>query len=48
MQNENTRKVIELFEIENIDNANICITAVNPKSILKNLKIDQSIKNIKE
>ena len=48
MQNENTRNVMALYEIENIDNANICMIAVNPKEYFEKLKIDESIKNIKE
>ena len=45
MQNENTRKVIGLFEIENIDNANICTIAVNPKEYFEKLK-NRSISKI--
>ena len=40
---ENTKKVMGLYEIENIDNPNICTIAINPK----NLKIEKLIKNIK-
>ena len=38
MQNENTRKVMGLYEIENIDNANICTITVNPKEYFEKLK----------
>ena len=38
MQNENTRKVMGLYEIENIDNANICTIAVNPNEYFEKLK----------
>ena len=40
---ENTKKVMGLYEIENIDNPNICTIAINPK----NLKIEKLIKDIK-
>ena len=38
MQNKNTRKVMGLYEIENIDNANICTIAVNPNEYFEKLK----------
>ena len=31
MQNKETRKVMELYEVENLDNENLCTTAINPK-----------------
>ena len=46
--NANTKKVIGLYEIENIGNQNICTIAVNPKDILKNLKIEKLTRNIRE
>ena len=51
MQDETFRKQMGLYETENIVNRNIFVIAVNciklQRSILKDLKIDQSIKNIK-
>ena len=38
MQNEIFRKQTRLYEIENIDNANICVIAVNPKEYFEKLK----------
>ena len=35
-------------KIDNIDNANICTIAVNPKEYFEKLKKNQSLKNIKE
>ena len=48
IQNENTRKVIELYEIENIDNANICTIVVKSKEYFEKLKNRLINKNIKE
>ena len=31
MQNKETRKVMGLYEVENLDNANLCTVAINPK-----------------
>ena len=48
MRNENVKKQMGLYEIENIDNANIRTIPANPKEYFeKNLKKDQSRKNIK-
>ena len=38
MQNESLRKEMGLYEIENIDNVNICTIAVNPKEYFEKLK----------
>ena len=38
IQDENVRKQMGLYEIENIDNPNICTFAVNPKEYIENLK----------
>ena len=38
MQNEILRKQMDLYEIENIDNKNICTIAVNPKKYFEKLK----------
>ena len=50
MQNENIRKVMGLYEIENIDNTNICKIAVNPKEYfekLKNRSINKKYKGVR-
>ena len=36
--NLNLKKQMGLYEIENIDNANICTIAVNPKEYFEKLK----------
>ena len=38
MQNEGTRKVIGLYEAENLDNANLCTIAINPKEYFEKFK----------
>ena len=38
MQNEGTRKVMGLYEVENLDNANLCTIAINPKEYLEKFK----------
>ena len=38
---ENTKKVMGLYEIQNIDNPNICTIAINPKEYFENLKINK-------
>ena len=50
MRNEKLRKQMELYEIENIDNANICAIAVNPKEYfekLKNRPINKKYKGVR-
>ena len=50
IQDENTRKVIGLYEVENIDNSNICTVAINPKEYFersKNQKINKKHKGIR-
>ena len=47
--NANTKKVMGLYEIENIDNQNICTIAVNPKEYFekfKNRKINKKHKGV--
>ena len=38
MSNENVKKQMGLYEIENTDNANICTNAINPKENIEKLK----------
>ena len=38
MQNEGTRKVMGLYEVENLDNANLCTIAINPKEYFEKFK----------
>ena len=40
------RKVLGLYEVENLDNANLCMIAINPKEYFEKFK-DRKIKNIK-
>lgn len=47
MQNESLRKEMGLYEIENIDNVNICTIAVNPKEYFEKLKNRSTYKNLK-
>ena len=50
MHNENVKKQMGLYEIENINNANICTIAVNPKKYFekfKNRSINKSHKGIR-
>ena len=45
VQDENTRKVMGLYKVENIDNLNICTIAINPKECFekfKNKKINKT------
>ena len=42
--NYNTKKVIGLFEIENINNQNICTIAINPKEYFEKIK-DRKLNN---
>ena len=47
---ENTRKVIELYEVENINNPNICTVAINPTEYFekfKNRKINKKHKGVR-
>ena len=49
--NANTKKVMGLYEIENIDNQNICTIAVNPKKYFekfKNRKINKKHKGVRK
>ena len=49
--NVNTKKVMGLYEIENIDNQNICTIAVNPKEYFekfKNRKINKKHKGVRK
>ena len=48
---ENTKKVMGLYEIENIDNPNICTVAINPKEYFEkfeNRQINKKIKALEE
>ena len=48
---ENTKKVMGLYEIENIDNPNICTVAINPKEYFEkfeNRQINKKIKVLEE
>ena len=50
MHNENVKKQMGLYEIENINNTNICTIAVNPKKYFekfKNRSINKSHKGIR-
>ena len=47
MRNENVKKQMRLYEIENISNANICTTAVNPKEYFEKFKNGTLTKNIR-
>ena len=50
VQNVNTKKQMGLFEIENIDNPNVCTIAVNPKEYFekfKNKHINKKHKGVK-
>ena len=50
MQNEGTRKVMGLYEVENLDNANLCTIAINPKEYFekfKNRKINKKHKGVR-
>ena len=38
VQDKSTKKVMGLFEIENIDNPNICTIAVNPKEYFEKFR----------
>ena len=38
MQNKGTRKVMGLYEVENLDNANLCTIAINPKQYFEKFK----------
>ena len=38
MQNKGTRKVMGLYEVENLDNANLCTIAINPKEYFEKFK----------
>ena len=47
---ENTKKVMRLYEIENIENPNICTIAINPKEYFekfKNSKINKKHKCVR-
>ena len=47
---ENTKKVMGLYEIEKIDNPNICTIAINPKEYFekfKNRKINKKHKGVR-
>ena len=50
MYDKSTKKVMGLYEIENIDNQNICTIAINPKEYFekfKNRKINKNHKSIR-
>ena len=50
MYNNSTKKVTGLYEIENIDNQNICTIAINPKEYFekfKNRKINKKHKGVR-
>ena len=38
MQNKGTRKVMGLYEVENLDNANLCTIVINPKEFFEKFK----------
>ena len=38
MHNKGTGKVMGLYEVENLDNANLCTTAINPKEYFEKFK----------
>ena len=38
MQNKGTRKVMGLYEVENLNNANLCKIAINPKEYFEKFK----------
>ena len=50
MYNKSTKKVMGLYEMENIDNQNICTIAINPKEYFekfKNRKINKKHKSVR-
>ena len=50
VQNKGTRKVMGLYEVENLDNANLCTIAINPKEYFvkfKNRKINKKHKGVR-
>ena len=38
IQNKGTRKVMGLYEVESLDNANLCTIAINPKEYFEKFK----------
>ena len=46
-ENKKLNKQVDLYEIENINNANLLTIPANPKEYFENTKIFQLIKNIK-
>ena len=48
IQDENTRKVMGLYEVESIDDPNICTVAIKPKEYLKIKKLIKNIKALDE
>ena len=38
MQNKETRKVMGIYEVENLDNKNLCTIAINPKEYFERFK----------
>ena len=38
MQDEGTRKIMGLYEVENLDNANLCTIAINAKEYFEKFK----------
>ena len=38
IQNEGTRNVMGLYEVESLDNENLCAIAINPKEYFENFK----------
>ena len=44
----NLKRPMGLYEVENINNQNICTMAINPKEYFENLETYQLIKIIKE
>ena len=50
MQNKGTRKVMGFYEVENLDNANLCTIPINPKEYFekfKDRKINKKHKGVK-
>ena len=41
MMNKGTRKVMGVYEDENLDNANLCIIAINPKNYFESLRTEK-------
>ena len=39
--NKGTRKVMGVYEDENLDNANLCTIAINPKNYFESLRTEK-------